>query len=734
MKKTLLLIMALMVVASVMCTDFMLPGPLQKVAAMREPMRLNQPTRVDSFEVSFSVNPVTLVMSYYDYMIGSYNDLPVVVQPDPTYGGYFLTFHGQRTLTSQRRVFYAYLSDNGTIENMNEITSVQNREGYPGMACDPVSGKPIYAWHANADTDTQNEIQYAYDAFLFGAAGLISNPEIVIDNPITIQPFGTTDNEFIWPTVKIGPSPTTGMRRVYILGRNYISHAANTSPSENAYIAYADFNADMLEMGSPLTWSYTSIPTLDEWNHATDLWRRPNFAFTVGEDGRIYYVGYHIGLVMSDSGTLVEPDLDAFVCDNYGEGTWTRVTGSSKYPSWNPQYNYGSGDGYFTGNDAVTPVPSDSLFWSISNSSHLNAVLDTVHGKINLAGIWAQQFDELVDGVLNQYYHPSLQTVKNLTYDINEETFAFREIYPIAGESSDAQLALPWDMDGDGLVDEYYTNPDDPNDVNNGTPLMNTWWPFPYWDQTAAGDAMMFHYSNVKITPPNEQGMMACVWQDSERARLYNLYPTSYPEYADYADTPEIYISVSNDYGVNWTLPETLNKVETPELANMKPMWVYPADKIEYIGESAGHPMGTLGILFYDDNSWGSYQQTPPAGQNDGGYVKFMELTLAFPVANDDENGGTPTVSMLKQNYPNPFNPETVISFNLPKAGAANLGIYNSKGQLVRTLSNGLLDSGNHRLTWNGKDDNGNNTASGLYFYKLSANGRTETRKMLLMK
>jgi hypothetical protein len=734
MKKTLLLILALTVVASVMCTDFMLPGPQQKKADMREPLRLTQPSRPDTAIISFSVNPISLLMSYYDYMIGSYNDLPIVVQPDPLYGGYFMTFHGQRTATGTRRVFYSYISDDGIIQNMNEITTVQNREGFPGVACDPVSGKPLYAWHANADTDANLEVQFAYDAFLFGAAGLISDPAVIIDNPITIQPYGTTNNEFVWPTVKVGPSPTTGMRRVYVLGRNFVSNAANTSPSENVYIAYADFNADMLEMGSNLTWSYTSIPTLNDWNHGIDLWRRPNMAFTVGDDGRIYYVGYHLGQVIASTDDLVESDLDAFVCDNYGEGTWTRVQGDSEYPSWNPQYNYGSGAGYFIGNDAVTPVPSDSLYWSISNSSHLNAAMDQIHNKINLAGIWAQQFREVVTGVLGEYYHPSIQTVKNLTYDINAQTFSVREIYPVAGSAYDDLMALPWDMDGDGLVDEYYTNPDDPNDVNNGTPLLYSWWPFPYWDSAAAGDAMMFHYSNVKITPPNEEGMMACVWQDSNRARLYNTYPTSYPELSPFADTPEIYISVSPDYGYTWTEPATLNKVETPELAGMKPMWVYPADKIKYIGESGGMSIGKLGILFFDDNSWGSYQQTPPTGQNDGGYVRFMELSISFPLGAADDNIVTPSISMLKQNYPNPFNPETTISFNLPKAGTANLGIYNSKGQLVRTLANGMLDAGDHRLTWNGKDDSGNNTASGLYFYKLSASGRTETRKMLLVK
>jgi hypothetical protein len=45
-----------------------------------------------------------------------------------------------------------------------------------------------------------------------------------------------------------------------------------------------------------------------------------------------------------------------------------------------------------------------------------------------------------------------------------------------------------------------------------------------------------------------------------------------------------------------------------------------------------------------------------------------------------------------------------------------------------------MTDSGEHRLIWKGIDNNGRSVASGLYFYKLNANGRTETRKMMLMK
>jgi len=737
-KKVLLLILALTVIVSVIFAETMVPGPLKKEAAIREVIRLAQPSRPDTAIVSFSVNPINLLLNYYDYMIGSYNDLPLCVQPDPTYGGYFLTFHGKRTTAGQRRVFYAYISDNGTIENLNEITNVQNWEGFPGIAVDPVSGKPMYAWHVNVDADAELEVQFSYDAFLFGAAGLLSDPEVIINNPITLPTYPSTENNaFIWPTVQIGPSPNAGMRRVYVLARNNVSHAANTSPSENPYIAFADFDADMLEMGSSLTWSFTSVPELDTWNHATDIWRRPHLAFTVGDDGRIYYFGYHLGLIMADDSDLVEPDLDAFVCDNYGEGTWTRVRGSSVYPSYNPILNYGNGPGrYFTGSDNVTPVPDDSLFWSISNSTHLNSVFDPYNNKIYSAVVFAQQFREMTDGVLGSYYHPSLQVTRQLVYDVNTEDFSIREIYPVAGTSYDDIMALPWDYDGDGAVDEYYTNPDNPADPSNGYPLLYSYWPFPHWDSTIHSNAMMFHYNNMKITPPNEQGQMAAVWQDSNRARLYNSYPASYPELAPFADTPEIWVSVSPDFGMSWSDPFSLNKVETPQLANMKPMWVYPANNIKYVGVNPqGRHIGKLAIMFFDDISWGSYVQTPPVGQNDGGYVRFMELEIAFHISPSADNPTMPAISsMLKQNFPNPFNPETTISFNLPVRGNANLSIYNAKGQLVKTLLNGMVNAGDHRLVWSGIDNYSNPVSTGMYFYKLTANGRTETRKMMLIK
>jgi len=96
--------------------------------------------------------------------------------------------------------------------------------------------------------------------------------------------------------------------------------------------------------------------------------------------------------------------------------------------------------------------------------------------------------------------------------------------------------------------------------------------------------------------------------------------------------------------------------------------------------------------------------------------------------------GTLPTSYALQQNVPNPFNPETQIDFAIPKSGHVRLDIYNTLGQKVKTLVDEQLAVGNKRVSWDGHDDRGKAVASGVYFYKLSVNDFTATKKMLLLK
>ena len=88
----------------------------------------------------------------------------------------------------------------------------------------------------------------------------------------------------------------------------------------------------------------------------------------------------------------------------------------------------------------------------------------------------------------------------------------------------------------------------------------------------------------------------------------------------------------------------------------------------------------------------------------------------------------------LEQNYPNPFNPTTAISFQLSADSEVKLVIYNTAGQLVRTLYSGEMPAGRFELEWDGKNESGEKVASGIYVYELKAGEFVAKRKMTLMR
>lgn len=83
----------------------------------------------------------------------------------------------------------------------------------------------------------------------------------------------------------------------------------------------------------------------------------------------------------------------------------------------------------------------------------------------------------------------------------------------------------------------------------------------------------------------------------------------------------------------------------------------------------------------------------------------------------------------LYQNFPNPFNPVTKIKFDLPKQSSAKLSVYDINGRFISTLIEGSLDAGSHEV-----DFNPANLSSGIYFYKLEADGFSKTNRMILLK
>jgi FlgD Ig-like domain len=95
--------------------------------------------------------------------------------------------------------------------------------------------------------------------------------------------------------------------------------------------------------------------------------------------------------------------------------------------------------------------------------------------------------------------------------------------------------------------------------------------------------------------------------------------------------------------------------------------------------------------------------------------------------------GGLPTTFALSQNYPNPFNPTTTISFALPNASEWRMMIFSVTGAVVREF-NGQSPAGAQSVIWDGRTSDGTQSASGVYYYRLTAGQFTETKKMVLLK
>lgn len=185
---------------------------------------------------------------------------------------------------------------------------------------------------------------------------------------------------------------------------------------------------------------------------------------------------------------------------------------------------------------------------------------------------------------------------------------------------------------------------------------------------------------------------------------------------------------------------------------------------------AAGYHTGSGNTLLWDESgetdfahfrvyrSWDpGFEPTPqdlvaePSGPGwvdpdfDGGAVYYRVSTVDFS-GNESEFTAPETVTAtepvvaprrfaLHANVPNPFNPSTEIRYEVPAdAGHISLRIYDTAGRLVRTLIDGTVDAGRRTVDWEGRTNEGEAVASGVYFYRLEGSGFAQTRKMTLVK
>jgi len=112
----------------------------------------------------------------------------------------------------------------------------------------------------------------------------------------------------------------------------------------------------------------------------------------------------------------------------------------------------------------------------------------------------------------------------------------------------------------------------------------------------------------------------------------------------------------------------------------------------------------------------------------------FERTLLASTSVPDDGSTDRIVTAELHQNYPNPFNPSTQIAFTLSKPSYVTLKIYNTKGQMIRTLIANGYPAGRFTVQWAGKDNHGRPVPGGVYMVRLKTNHYTLTKKMTLIR
>ena len=297
------------------------------------------------------------------------------------------------------------------------------------------------------------------------------------------------------------------------------------------------------------------------------------------------------------------------------------------------------------------------------------------------------------------------------------------------------------DNDGDGLADTLYTegrygsgghyyfyNPDPIDEPNNWRLTLLNDLSDTYYADWGVSD--IFHinsdayppmyYFYPQITFSEEEGSEVMWYAGSEGSDFYWSDDTMFY----YPQDIDIYMKKSTDLGETWT--ELENVTNTPG-------GIFPDKHLEVGVHLASTGTDDDVSVFFQMPDF--YTETyPPAT----GYEDFMNRVYVgiysndyageTTVGNDIENLG-PTKFTLQQNYPNPFNPVTNIKYELDRPGEVLLELFDIRGSKIKTLVNEHRVSGSHQYTFDGSQ-----MSSGVYFYSMTANGISKTRKLVLMK
>ncbi len=185
------------------------------------------------------------------------------------------------------------------------------------------------------------------------------------------------------------------------------------------------------------------------------------------------------------------------------------------------------------------------------------------------------------------------------------------------------------------------------------------------------------------------------------------------------------------DGGKTWTISNSLRGITGPVKFVPGTTATYIIGSRGYFGEPPGSTYTLDGGITWKmiDNLSHTVPAffSPQIGWIGGDDFIYKWSGPALPV--NETLSELPVHFALSQNYPNPFNPSTTIRYSLEQTERVSLKVFNLAGQEVATLIEGKQNAGEHHVQWQAEG-----APSGVYFYRLQADKKVETRKMILMQ
>jgi photosystem II stability/assembly factor-like uncharacterized protein len=164
---------------------------------------------------------------------------------------------------------------------------------------------------------------------------------------------------------------------------------------------------------------------------------------------------------------------------------------------------------------------------------------------------------------------------------------------------------------------------------------------------------------------------------------------------------------------------------------------------VSFTDEQNGWTVGSGGLIDHTSDSGNTWETQTSGTSNILQDVYFVNPTTGWIVGDnglilkyttpvyvdDQELEPTPNQFDLEQNYPNPFNPSTTIEYSIPESGNVKLEVYNSLGEKVSVLVNEHKEARYHKINFNAGE-----LSSGIYYYRIIADGFSAIKKMVLLK